>query len=196
MILLSMFSRVDSGTVLMMLAAAAIGMYLFVLERREKQSKAADALKQYAVLTEATLAALPDEELVRAVAANLMNKQDAKHPDLSVLLPQLSFGRCGVYSVWLVCHELEKRELSAYFRSPYRRFAGFAAEGFAMVGATACAEAMAAAITAYGQKEAARFAQLTAQLRQAIQTEQPLSLCVPYIRDNPHEFTDLQSHVE
>lgn len=192
----AMFSRFDGGTWVMILLAIVIGGYLWYLERREKGGKAADLLKQYAVLTEEGLAAIPDDQLVRAVAANLTAKQDTKHPDLSVLLPQLSFGRCGVYSVWLVCHEMEKRDLAAYFRSPYRRFAGYAAEGFEAVGATACAAAMTAACEAYEKKETAPLKDLTDALRKAIQTEQPLSLCVTYIRDNALEFVDLKSDVE
>lgn len=191
-----MFSRFDAGTWVMVALAAVIGIYLFWLERREKGGKASDLLKQYATVTEETLAAVPDDQLVRAVVANLLNKQDEKHPDLSVTLPLLSYGRCGVYSVWLLCNELEKRDLAAYFRSPYRRFAGYAAEGFEMIGATACAAGMAAACEAYEKKETARFKDLTAQLRQAVQQEQPLSLCVTYIRDNPAEFVDSKGNVE
>lgn len=194
--MIAMFSRFDTGTWVMVVLAVIIGIYLLILERREKGGKGNDLIKRYATMTEEILAAIPDEELVRAVAANLLNKQDEKHPDLSVTLPLLSFGRCGIYSVWLVCNELEKRDLAAYFRSPYRRFAGYAAEGFETIGATACAAAMTAACEAYEKKETARFTSLTDELRQAIKTEQPLSLCVTYIRDNPHEFVDSKGDVE
>ena len=192
----AMFSRVDAGTWVMIVLAAIIGIYLLILERREKHGKTTDLLKQYAVLTEESLAAVEDEKLVQAVAANLMGKQDATHPDLSAVLPLLSPGRCGVYSVWLLCHELEKRDLTAYFKTPYRRFAGYAAEGFELVGATACAAAMTAACESYEKKETDRLPSLTDALRQAMEAEQPLSLCVTYIRDNSHEFVDSKGDVE
>lgn len=190
----SIFANVDAGTIVMAVLAVIIALYLWYLNRKEKQA-ADDPCVKYAVLTEETLAALPDGEVVNAVAANLMGKQDKAHPDLSVILPQLSHGRCGVYSVWLMCHELEKRDLKAYFRSPYRRFAAFAADGFSLIGAEACAAAMTAACEQWEAQKAAKkeppaWDQLTAQLRQAIRDEQPLSLCVTYIRDNTAEFTD------
>lgn len=190
----SIFANVDAGTIVMIVLAVIIAVYLYRLEKKEKKDKD-DLCVRYAVLTRETLAAVPDEQLLRAVAANVMNKQDKDHPDLSQMLPLLSPGRCGVYSVWLVCNELQRRELKAYFRSPYRRFAEFAAEGFALIGAAACAEAMTAACDRYvreknGEKGLPSWEALTAQLRQAIAEEQPLSLCVPYIRDNPAEFTE------
>lgn len=196
----SMFSRVDSGTIIMIVLAIAIAVYLYVLERKSKKSKD-DPCLTYAVLTEDTLAALDDGEVLRAVAANLTAKQTAQTPDLSLLLPLLSPGRCGVYSVWLLCHELDTRSLSAYFRTPYRRFAPFAADGFALIGADACAAAMEAACDWYeakknGDKDRPSPDDLTAELRRAIEQEQPLSLCVQYIRAFPAEFVDSQGNIE
>jgi hypothetical protein len=191
---LSIFGNMDPEIPVMILLAAVIAVYLYVSERRSK--KASDDLcKTYAVLTEEMLAGLSDEELLRAVAANLMNKQDRQHPDLSLTLPLLSPGRCGVYSVWLVCHEIRQSDLKGYFRSPYRRFSEFAAQGFALIGAQNCAAAMTDACERYqkqknGEKELPPWDSFTARLRQAVEEEQPLSLCVRYIRDNPAEFTD------
>ncbi len=190
----SIFAGVDTGTVVMIVLAVIIGVYLHVLERKQKKGDT-DVCARYARLTEEHLAALDDEELVRAVAANLTAKQDRQHPDLSLVLPLLSPGRCGVYSVWLVVNELARRELKGYFRSPYRRFAAFAAEGFSLIGATVCAEAMTAACKRYereknGEKELPSWEMLTDELRQAITAEQPLARCAAYIRDNTAEFVD------
>lgn len=193
---LSIFGNFDAGTVVMIVLAILIAVYLYFLEKRDKQDSPAALCKQYETLTEESLAAIPDDQLLRAVAANLMNKQDRRHPDLSVTLPLLSPGRCGVYSVWLLCHELERRELGAYFRTPYRRFAELAATGFSLIGANDCAEAMTAACQRYAaeiakdKQELPSWEDLTARLRQAIHEEQPFALCVAYIRDNPAEFTD------
>ena len=192
---LSMFANFDAGTVVMIVLAVIIGLYLLILERRETKEDGS-LLKQYAVLTADMLDAIPDGELVRAVAANLMNKQDRRHPDLSATLPLLSPGRCGVYSLWLVCHELEQRDLNTYFRTPYRRFASLAATGFSLVGAGRCAAAMTDACEHYAAQKAGKQTELpswddlTAVLRQAIREEQPLTLCVSYIRDNKEEFVD------
>lgn len=191
---LSMFGNFDKGTVVLMALAVIVGAYLLWLERREKKAKAG-VCEQYATLTEETLTALPDEELVRAVVANVVKKQESKQADLSVVLPFLSPGRRGVYGVWLACNELKSRDLAAYFRSPYRRFAPVIAEGFTMAGAAACAAAWDEACARYeaqknGEKGLAPWDEYTARLRSALESEQPLSLCVTYIRDNVAEFVD------
>jgi hypothetical protein len=74
---LSMFGNFDKGTVVLMALAVIVGAYLLWLERREKKAKAG-VCEQYATLTEETLTALPDEELVRAVVANVVKKQESK----------------------------------------------------------------------------------------------------------------------
>ena len=196
----SMFSRFDGGTVVMIVLAIAIAVYLYILERKGKKTKN-DPCVIYATLTEETLAALDDGEVLRAVAANITAKQTPHIPDLSRLLPLLSPGRCGVYSVWLLCHEVDTRSLEQYFRTPYRRFAPFAAEGFALIGAEACAAATEAACDWYerkknGDKDLPSPDDLTAALRRAVEEEQPLSLCVQYIRAFPAEFVDSQGDVE
>lgn len=190
----AMFANFDSGTVVLIVLAAIVGGYLWWLDRREKKAKS-DACEQYAVLTEKTLAALPDEEIVRAVAANLVAKQQNDGTELSGLLPFLSPGRRGVYGVWLLCNELKNRGIGAFFASPFRRFAPMAAEGFAMIGAEACADLWNEACERYerqrnGEKDLPSPNELTAQLRQALEEEQPLLLCVNYIRDNLAEFID------
>ena len=195
MITLHMFSNVNTGTIVMAVLAVLIAAYLLYLERKEKSDPTVALCKQYETLTVERLAAIPDEELLTAVTANLLGKQDRRHPDLSVTLPLLSPGRCGVYSVWLVCHELEKGELGAFFGSPSRRFGELAATGFDLVGADACAAAMQAAVEAYvthpkKQRGQVPWDTLTVQLRQAVEAEHPLGLCVQYIRDNPEQFAD------
>ncbi|MBR5540539.1 MAG: hypothetical protein IKU56_04085 [Clostridia bacterium] len=111
---------------------------------------------------------------MRAVAANVMAKADHRHPDVYSLIPLLSHGQVAVYSVWLICHELEVADGESLLRSPSGRFLEAAKDGFSLIGAAACAAA---------EDETA--------LREAIAAEQPLALCVTYIRDNPDEFVDL-----
>lgn len=169
-----MFDNFDAGTLAMIVLAVVIGIYLHRLEKKEKSDPLAALYKQYRTLSAETLAAIPDGELVRAVVANIMAKTDRRHPDVYHLIPLLSHGKVAVYSVWLICHELEIGDMDALLRSPSGRFLEWATDGFSLIGAAACAAA---------EDEAA--------LRAAIATEQPLALCVTYIRDNPNEFIDL-----
>ncbi len=176
-----MFDNFDIGTVVMIVLAAAIGIYLHRLDKKEKSDPLAALYKQYGMLSAEAFAATPDNELVRAVVANIMAKSDRRRPDVYALIPLLSHGQVAVYSVWLLCHELETADMDALLRSPSGRFAEPAADGFSLIGADRCAEALLAAIDS--QDETA--------LAAAIAAEQPLNLCVAYVRDNPDEFIDL-----
>lgn len=169
-----MFDNFDAGTLVMIVLAVLIGIYLHRLDKKEKSDPLAALYKQYRTLSPETLAAIPDGELVRAVVANIMAKTDKHRPDVYHLIPLLSHGRIAVYSVWLIFRELEVAELDSLLRSPSGRFLESATDGFSLIGAEACATA---------QDETA--------LREAIAAEQPLILCVAYIRDNPDEFVDL-----
>lgn len=192
--MLSMFDNVNEGTLILVVLAGIVGVYLFYLEKREQKAKE-DACNRYVVLTAEQVDALPDEELVRAVVANVVKKQESQKADLSVLLPFLSPGRRGVYGVWLLENELARRDLATFFRSPYRRFAPVMAEGFAMLGASTCATVWDEVCARYeaqknGEKGLASWDEYTARLRDALKDEEPLSLCVAYIRDNVAEFVD------
>lgn len=169
-----MFDNFNGGTLVMIVLAILIGIYLHRLEKKEKSDPLAALYKQYRTLSAETLTAISDGELVRAVAANIMAKTDRRHPDVYHLIPLLSHGQVAVYSVWLICHELEVSDWEALLRSPSGRFLESTKDGFALIGADACAAA---------EDETA--------LREAIAAEQPLALCVTYIRDNPDEFVDL-----
>lgn len=169
-----MFDNFDAGTLVMIVLAVIIGIYLHQLDKKEKSDPLAALYKQYRTLSAEALAAISDGELVRAVVANIMAKTDRRRPDVYRLIPLLSHGRVAVYSVWLICHELEVSDMASLLRSPSGRFLEAATNGFSLIGAEACAAA---------EDETA--------LREAIAAEQPLSLCVAYIRDNPDEFVDL-----
>ena len=144
------------------------------MEKKEKSDPLAALYKQYRTLSAETISAISDSELVRAVVANIMAKTDRSHPDVYHLIPLLSHGRIAVYSVWLICQELEVGDMETLLCSPSGRFLEMATDGFSLIGASACAAA-----------------EDETTLREAIAAEQPLSLCVAYIRDNPEEFIDL-----
>lgn len=191
MITLMFGGLAEPDTLILIVLALIIAGYLWFLGKKEKSDETAALCKTYAVMTEELLASVPDEELVRAVVANLMNKQDKKRPDPAAQLPLLSRGRSAVYSVWLLCHELEKQEFDAFFRSPSCRFAQPAADGLERIGATNSAAALRAAIrTAEDDAQTPLWEAVTTVFREAVSAEQPLALCVRYIRDNPDEFVD------
>ncbi len=179
------------GTLVLIALAIIIAVYLFFLEKRTKSDAAAALCKKYAVMTKDLLASVPNEEVVQAVVSNLMNKQDKRRPDAAAQLPLLSRGRAAVYSVWLLCNELETMEFDEFFRSPSRRFAEPAIDGLERIGAANSATALRAALrTAEDDTETPLWAAVTTVFREAIAAEQPLLLCVQYIRENPDEFLD------
>ncbi len=177
-------------TLVLIAIAALIAAYLYYLEKKPKKTSASALCKTYAVLTEETLAALPDGELTRAVVANIMAKHDKKHPDPLSLLPTLTGGQGAVYTVWLLCHELEKRGFDTFFRSPSKRFAEPAADGLASIGATNTAAALRAAMRAADEETAPLWEAVTTVFHEAETAEQPLALCVRYIREHTDEFID------
>ncbi len=108
-----------------------------------------------------------------------MYKTDRRHPDVFALLPTLSHGQIAVYSVWVVCNELQEAPLEAVLRSKSRCFCELAVDGFALIGATACEQALVTLLEDPSSDEI---------LRTAIEQEQPLTLCAAYVRENPAEF--------
>ena len=59
--------------------AAAVGLYLWYLERRTKKTNADKLTERYKVMTPALLEETPDSELVKAVVANVMAAQDSQN---------------------------------------------------------------------------------------------------------------------
>ena len=190
--MLQMFEGLLKPSTLIAIGAAiVIAVYLYFLDKRTKSDETAALCKKYAVMTTELLAATPDDEVVRAVVANLMNKQDKRRPDAAAQLPLLSRGRAAVYSVWLLCHELETQDFTAVFHSPSRRFVDPAADGLERIGAPNAAIALRAAVKALDEQESAPLLEaVTTVFREAMASEKPLELCVQYIRDNPDEFID------
>ena len=182
--ILAMFSNFGGGTIAMILLAIVIGVYLYRLDKKEKSDPFATLYKQYETLSTETLSSLSDDEAVRAVAVNIMAKTDKRHPDVYALFPVLSHGRIAVYSIWLLCNELKTADLAAVMHSPSAVFVPHAADGLSLIGASDSA----AALTAFLKSPDTTDAEAVTQ---SLQTDDPLSRCVAYIRDNPSEFVDL-----
>ena len=166
--------------------AALVGLYLWGSSRTDKSARADELQKTYLVMDADKLASVPDEELVNAVAANLMAKLDKRKPDAYKTVPLLSHERCVVYSVWLMCNELEAAGFEELFAGPSARFCELAADAFEEIGAPVCAVALRNAMEADVQA----LAELHADFLEAKGSERPLEKCVGYIRDNASEFLD------
>ncbi len=179
-----MFGNFNLGTVVLILLAIAIYLYLKWLDKKEKSGKKATLYEQYKTLTADTLSALPDEELLRAVIANLL----ARGTDLYKETAVLSHGRTAVYSVWLLCNEIATADFNK-LSATTRRFADMATDGFLLLGAEKCAAALQTLVTAFA--DGTLTAELSAALRDAIAAENPLERCTAYIRENIDEFCDL-----
>lgn len=160
-------------------------MYTLGKRRRAEQSRADELQKQYETLTRAMLEELPDDRLAEAVVANLMAKTDAKNPDPYYVVMALSRGRRAIYSVWLTTHELTEGTLKQYQSTPSVRFGETAVDGFALIGAEGCAQALQTMLEGPEDEEMAQQA-----FRDAVAADQPLALAAAYIRENPDEFTD------
>ncbi|MBO5929310.1 MAG: hypothetical protein J6Q42_04755 [Clostridia bacterium] len=186
--LLFSFGNFDTKTLVLILLAVLIYLYLRYLDKKEKSSTSAALCKRYATLTEDTLTALSDEELLPAVIANLLAKANRRQPDIYIHAAAWSHGRVAVYSVWLLCRELETADFEK-IPAPSRRFAELAVNGFELLGAANCAEALRALVTAFADSTVT--AEFSTALRTAIAKEKPLALCTAYIRENITEFCDL-----
>ncbi len=182
-----MFGNFNTGTLVLIALALLIYAYLRWLDKKEKSDNSVALYKRFAVLTPETLQTLADEEVLRAVIANLLAKTDRRRPDLYTQLPVLSRSRTAVYSVWLLCRELEAADFPK-IPAASRRFAEPAIVGFSLLGAEKCAAALQTLVTAFA--DGAVTKELSAAFRQAVSCEQPLTLCVDYIRENVQDFCD------
>ena len=183
------FDAGQNGYYLLVLVfmALLVGLYLWGSSRKEKRENKEDPAVTYAHLDEARLSEIENDQLVNAVAANLMAKLDKRHPDAYAVIPLLSHGRCMVYSVWLLCHELDEAGFEELFSSPSGEFAELAANAMEELGAPNCAQTVRKAMAA---NEPDALAELHADFLENAEIERPLLLCREYIRDNPGEFVD------
>ncbi len=164
-------------TVIMAALALLIAWYLHHLSKKEKKEKPAQAL------TAERLSATPDEELVNTVVRDLLDSCERRRresnlpftaPDVYRMLPLWSNPQVNVYTVWVTVKETAAGGIQGMKNSPSAPFAVLAADGFEQIGAAACAAALRA-------EDETAFAE-------AVVSEQPLSLCVGYIRDNAEAF--------
>ena len=181
--------------VVMILFVAAISLYLWVSGRKEASEtvQANELGEKYKEMSRELLDAVPDSELVPAVIANLLTALEESCCDAYSYIPGLSRGRCAVYSVWLVSNELKTKTIAEYLTGYTADFAPLAADGFELIGAQGCADALRSAINA-STLDMDDIEQAVAESQDnyitAVESELPLELCHEYIRTNPDDFVD------
>lgn len=171
-------------------ALLLIGVILIIMNRiftKGQGPRSEQLQKKYAKMTRETLDAIPDAELIEAVVANIMAKQDPKNPQPYYMLPMLSRGRAAVYSIWLVNCELQGNGFDMLLHGPSAPFCEPARDGFILLGAEKCAGALADAAELTEEHD---LAVCHDRYLDAAEEETPLLRCVTYIRDNPNEFID------
>ncbi len=184
--LFSLFSPVQI-VLFVVLLGGLIALFIWGNTQKNKDSRAEMLQRKYYTLDAEKLAAIPDEELVEAVAANVLAKVDKRRPSMEVTLAQVSHGRCAVTCVFLMCRELDAGSFDEVLEGPTGHLLELAADGYDAVGAPGCAAAVRGVLTA--ETEEAR-AELHADYLEKAEEEEPLEKCVAYIRDNPEEFLD------
>lgn len=157
-------------TIVLVVAALLIALYLRSLSRREKRETI------HETLTADKLAALPDGQVVNAVIKDMLAACEAAKKEPYRMAATWSNPQVNVYSVWATVKELELTVFSTLEGTPAGQFLPFSVEGFHQIGAPACAAAV----------EAADDDAFSA----AVAAEQPLTLCVEYIRDNAEAFVE------
>lgn len=168
-------------TIILIVLALIIAAYLWVLSRREKKEKATPPL------TAERLAAAPDAQLVDEVVRAMLADCNAANPDPYRQTALWANPQVNVYSVWVAVKELGASGFAAMPKSPSGRFLPLAADGFAQLGAPRC-EAAVRDWLALEQPDEAACAAADAAFSAAVAAEDPLGLCVPYIRDNADAF--------
>jgi hypothetical protein len=175
--------------ILLVVAALLLGMYLKFSSRNKKDSRADRLLKKYQVIDREDLDNIPDDDLIDAVIANLISKLDKKNPDDYSVIPLLSQGRCAIYSIWLTCNQLNSNGMVGFLSSKSGRFAELAVDGFEFIGAHQSSKAMREALNTQPE-DTENLSLSELKLKNAILNEDPLKLCIEYIRLNPEEFLD------
>lgn len=146
-------------------------------------SRAAQLMNTYRRMTPDLLASTPDDELIAAVAANLLSHAEAENREPYAVIPKLSPERCAVYSIWAVRRELESGDAASLRHAGQFGFSELAADGLAMLGENDAA----AHLRDYLQTASDEaLTALTEHLPSAEMTQK----LVMFIRDNAAAFCD------
>ncbi len=161
-------------------------LLLFLLGRilfPRDNSNAAKLMNTYRHMTRELLDDTPDDQLVKAVVANLLAKADEAKLDAYAVIPALSQERCAVYSIWLFQNELKSGDPAALRQSGQFGFSELAADGLELLGF----DALAADLRDYLQTADDARANAMLDALRAIDLNAALVEC---IRDHADAFCD------
>ena len=97
-------------------------------------SNAAELMATYRVMTRELFDNTPNDQLIKAVVANMLAKADASGRDAYAVIPALSQEHCTVYSVWLFQNELKRNDPTVLHQSERFGFSELAADGLDLLG--------------------------------------------------------------
>lgn len=182
MLPLSVFADVGGvKTLVLIVLAVVIAIYLWTLSRREKKTATE------APLTAERLANTPDGQLVDTVVRAMLADCDQSRPDPYRQTALWANAQVNVYSVWVIVKEQNASGFAALAASRTAAFLPLAADGFGQIGASQCETAL-RDFLAKEAPDADACAAADKAFAAAVQAEQPLALCIPYIRDNAEAF--------
>ncbi len=175
--------------ILLVIAALLVLLALHLSKRRGGHTRAAKLMKQYATITQESLDAIPEDELVDAIVSRILAKtEEARTPNPVKTLAEMPHGNTVVYSVWAVCKELAVSDYTMLVTTATRELVEPAREALSAIGATACAEALETMRQAHAAGE--DYADAEAAFHRAVEEECPLALCGDFIRDHAEDFID------
>ena len=168
---------------LLFIAAIGIALLLARVLFPKDNSNAAKLMNTYRVMTRELLDNTPDDQLIKAVIANLLAKAENAKNDAYAVIPALAQERCVVYSVWLFQNEMKGDDPTALRQSGQFGFSELAADGLELLGF----EALAADLRNYLQTADEALA---VSMKQAL-TDIPLdTTLIEFIRDHADAFCD------
>ena len=168
---------------LLFVAAIGIALLLARVLFPKDTSNAAKLMNTYRMMTRELLDNTPDDQLVKAVIANLLAKAEVARGNAYAVIPTLSQERCAVYSVWLFQNEMKGDDPTVLRQSGQFGFSELAADGLDLLGF----DALAADLRNYLQTADDALA---ASMKQALAGISLDTALVEFIRDHADAFCD------
>ena len=169
----------------LLLFVAAIGLALLLARVLfpKDTSNAAKLMNTYRVMTRELLDNTPDDQLIKAVVANLLAKAEQAKGNAYAVIPTLAQERCAVYSVWLFQNELKGDDPAVLRQSGQFGFSELAADGLDLLGFSE----LAADLRNYLQTADDALA---ASMKRALASIPLDATLVEFIRDHADAFCD------
>ena len=168
---------------LLFVAAIGISLLLTRVLFPKDNSNAARLMSTYRVMTRELLDSTPDDQLVKAVVANLLAKAEDAKGNAYAVNPALSQERCAVYSVWLFMNEMKGDDATVLRQSGQFGFSELAADGLELLGF----DALAADLRNYLQTADEALA---ASMKATLASSPLDETLITFIRDHADAFCD------